>query len=80
MGGFYCIPVEVQRKVFAQIGRERYIRLPKPGTNPRGVEISAEAFEQLLQDEQTSSISLEWRRVKVDFNPYKRWVDLWKEE
>ena len=29
-GGFYYLPLEVQRKVFREIGRERYIKLPKP--------------------------------------------------
>lgn len=38
-GGLYYIPVETQRKILDEIGRESYIKLPKPGTNPRGIEI-----------------------------------------
>jgi len=35
-GGFYYIPLEVQKRLFSKIGREEYIKLPKPGTNPLG--------------------------------------------
>jgi len=37
VGGFYYIPLETQINLFDRIGRENYIKLPKPGTNPRGV-------------------------------------------
>ncbi len=36
VGAFYYIPLNVQRKLFDRIGRQNYIELPKPGTNPRG--------------------------------------------
>ncbi|OGC75530.1 MAG: hypothetical protein A2145_05470 [candidate division Zixibacteria bacterium RBG_16_40_9] len=62
------------------MGGPNYIKLPKPGTNPRGVEITKEALLNLVEDSQTKNIILEWQRTKIDFNPYKRWVDLWKEE
>lgn len=44
LGGFYYIPLEAQQTLFNEIGREKYIKLPKPGTNPRGVEITKEAL------------------------------------
>ena len=34
-GGFYYIPLEAQKRLFEEIGKERYIKLPKPGTNPQ---------------------------------------------
>ncbi len=37
-GGFYYIPLEVQKRIFDEMGRQNYIKLPKPGTNPRSVE------------------------------------------
>jgi len=40
-----------QKRIFDRIGRERYIKLPKPGTNPRGVEITKEALSSLVEDE-----------------------------
>jgi len=50
VGGFYYIPLEVQKRLFDRIGRENYIKLPKPGTNPRGVEITKEALSDLVKD------------------------------
>lgn len=79
-GGFYYIPTEVQKKVFDKIGRGNYIKLPKAGTNPRGAEITKEALLNLLADEQSHHIPINWQRSKIDFNPYKRWVDFWKED
>lgn len=79
-GGLYYIPLEVQQKVFKVMGRDRYIRLPKPGTNPRGVEYEKEALMNLLRSPQTKKIEIEWRKSKIPFDPYKRWVDYWKEE
>ncbi len=79
-GGFYYIPLEVQKKLFNKIGKENYIKLPKPGTNPRGVEITKDALLSLTRDTGTKSIEIEWRRTEINFNPYKRWVDLWRED
>ncbi|HOL21553.1 MAG TPA: ThaI family type II restriction endonuclease [bacterium] len=79
-GGFYYIPLEVQTKLFDRIGREKYIKLPKSGTNPRGVEITKEALLSLVGDSEGKSIEINWRRNKIDFNPYKRWVDFWRED
>lgn len=80
VGGFYYIPLEAQRKLFDEIGREKYIKLPKPGTNPRGVEITREALSRLAKDQMTRVIQIHWQRVEVDYNPYKRWVDYWRED
>lgn len=40
LGGFYYIPLETQIRLFNKIGRLNYIKPPKQGTNPRGVEIT----------------------------------------
>lgn len=79
-GGFYYIPLNVQSRVFNKLGRENYIKLPKPGTNPRGVEISKEALSALIEDSETKCIKINWNRTQIDFNPYKRWVDFWRED
>jgi len=79
-GGFYYIPVEIQKEIFDGIGREKYIKLPKPGTNPRGVEISKEALTMLVNHKLTKVIKINWIKTKVDYNPYKRWVDYWRED
>jgi len=79
-GGFYYISLEAQREIFDRIGRNRYIKLPKQGTNPRGVEISKEALTILVNDDLSRSIEIRWQKTKIDFNPYKRWVDHWRED
>lgn len=80
IGGFYYIPLETQKKLFDKMGRQDYIKLPKPGTNPRGVEITKEALSTLVVDRESKNIEINWQRTKIDFNPYKRWVDLWNED
>jgi hypothetical protein len=80
VGGFYYIPLEAQKRLFGKIGRENYVKLPKPGTNPRGVEITKEALINLVRDNSSRSIAINWQKTKIEFNPYRRWVDLWKED
>jgi len=71
-GGFYYIPLEAQRKLFDRIGGEGYIKLPKPGTNPRGVEITKEALSRLAEDEMSKAIEISWQKIEVDYNPSHR--------
>ncbi|MEO0069078.1 MAG: ThaI family type II restriction endonuclease [candidate division WOR-3 bacterium] len=80
VGGFYYIPLKVQRMIFNELGRTNYIKLPKPGTNPRGVEITKEALAMLVEDEGTKFIPINWQRTEIKFNSYKRWVDYWRED
>ena len=80
IGGFYCIPLKAQRRLFDKMGREKYIKLPKPGTNPRGVEITKEALSNLVKNEESRVIEIFWQKTKQDYNPYKRWVDYWRED
>lgn len=79
-GGFYYIPVEAQKKLFEEIGENRYIKLPKPGTNPRGVEITKEALSRLVGNKDTKYIEIDWKKSDIAYHPYKRWVDYWREE
>ena len=80
IGGFYYIPLEAQKKLFDRVGRNGYIKLPKPGTNPRGVEITKEALSSLVKDNLSKVIEINWQKTKIDYNPYKRWVDYWRED
>lgn len=79
-GGFYYIKKETQQKVLKEIGREKYIKLPKQDTNPRGVEVSRDALKMLVENIDTIKIAIDWKRKEINFNPYKRWVELWEEE
>ncbi|WP_456487066.1 ThaI family type II restriction endonuclease [Candidatus Alkanophaga liquidiphilum] len=80
VGGFYYIPLEAQKKLFDRVGRDGYIKLPKPGTNPRGVEITKEALSSLVKDNLSKVIEINWQKTKIDYDPYKRWVDYWRED
>lgn len=80
VGGFYFIPKETQLEVLKKLGRSLYIKLPKAGTNPRGVEISIQAFQKLLEHKTTLSIPIDWRKEMIDFKPFKRWIELWEQE
>lgn len=80
IGGFYYIPVEAQKRLLDKIGTEKYIKLPKPGTNPRGVEISKEALSGLVGDKETKVIKISWQKTDIEYKPYQRWVDYWSEE
>jgi len=80
LGGLFYIPLFVQEFLFKKLGKEKYIKLPKPGTNPRGVEISKEAMSGLIEDKDTKKIEIVWQRREIKFNPYKRWIDLWSED
>jgi len=80
VGGFYFITKETQLEVLKKSGRRSYIKLPKAGTNPRGVELSGQALQGLLQHKDTLSIPINWKKEIVDFKPFKRWIELWEQE
>lgn len=77
-GGFYFIPLEVQLETLENIGKENYIKLPKAGTNPRGVEMQGEAMQLLISNPKTLKIDINWRKESSNFNTYKRWIELWE--
>jgi hypothetical protein len=79
-GGLYYIPLEAQVEIFEKIGRSNYIKLPKLGTNPRGIEITREALGLLVESHLSRKIGIDWQKVDIVYNPYKRWVDLWRED
>lgn len=85
-GGFYGIPLQAQREVFDQLGKERYLKLPKRGTNPRGVEISSEAVGALLKHPLTKTLLINWQRPaeletrEMLLAPYKRWLHYWQSD
>nr|MDO8134177.1 ThaI family type II restriction endonuclease [Candidatus Njordarchaeum guaymaensis] len=79
-GNLFYVPLEVQQRIFRSMGRETYFKLPKPGTNPRGVEVSKEALLRLMRDEDTNSLKIVWQRSEIEYNPYQRWVDYWEEK
>lgn len=79
-GGLFYIPLVNQIDIFEEIGRENYIKLPKAGTNPRGVELSQDAMIRLINKSGSKYIPIEWKKHSINISPYKRWVELWKED
>ena len=77
-GVFAYIPLEVHREVFQELGRELYIKQPKKGTNPRGVEISSKALRLCIEHSKTKKINIDWECHDTrEYKPYDRWVELW---
>ncbi|MFH1459792.1 MAG: ThaI family type II restriction endonuclease [Candidatus Omnitrophota bacterium] len=77
-GGLYYIPALVQQRVFQKLGKGKYFKLPKKGTNPRGVEITKEALIALVSDKETKCININWNKAKIDFDPHARWIKYWE--
>jgi hypothetical protein len=79
-GGFYLLSKETQLEVLKKLGRTRYIKLPKAGTNPRGVELSGQALQELIKHKETMIIPIDWKKERIDFKPFKRWIELWEQK
>ena len=80
-GGMYLIPKEVQAEILNQYGKEFYFKLPRQGTNPRGVEVTNKAINKLTKHNKTKMIKINWfRSNNENYTQYDRWVDLWKDE
>jgi hypothetical protein len=77
-GGFYYITKETQIKILETMGHESYVKLPKQGTNPRGVEMSGDAMYKLIHHPDTLRILINWKKEKINFKPFARWVELWQ--
>lgn len=78
-GGLYLIPLSVQNQVFKKLGKEKYLKMPKAGTNPRGVEFSKIAIESMLSDLGAYKILVNWKKEILEYDAYKKWVEYWKE-
>ncbi|MBS3091323.1 ThaI family type II restriction endonuclease [Candidatus Pacearchaeota archaeon] len=75
----FFIPLNVQKEIFNSLGKEKYLKMPKAGTNPRGVEFSKESIQKMLQHHKTLKIKINWIKQDIPYNVYKRWIDFWKE-
>jgi len=79
-GWLFFLPRKIQIETLHDIGRDKYINLPKAGTNPRGVEISSEALNILTIHPQSLKIPIKWDKKIIDYNPYERWLKLWERD
>lgn len=78
IGKMYFIPLGVQSEIFNRLGCNAYFKMPPPGTNPRGVEFSKEALKAMKGHARTKSIEIRWNRVDIDYTPYERWLNYWR--
>lgn len=76
-GAIHFIPLDIQQRVFRQIGLERYLDY-RGTTNTRGVNLSPEAEHSLIQGLQTISLPILWVRPKTTINPINQWIDYWR--
>ncbi len=80
-GALYLISKEGQKEILSKYGKAFYFKLPKQGTNPRGVEITNEAIKKLVEHPSTKKLEIDWSRDdSVEYNSYARWVEHWKEQ
>jgi hypothetical protein len=79
-GGFFCIPKSAQLSILEEIGRGNYIKLPKAGRNPRGVEMTGIALKNLIDHKDTYKIFVNWQKENITFNSITRWVELWEQD
>jgi hypothetical protein len=80
-GAMYLLTKDGQKEVLNKLGRNNYFKLPKAGTNPRGVEISNEAINLLAKHKTSLKIDIDWNRDKnIKYDAYERWVDRWNEK
>ncbi|WP_290661068.1 ThaI family type II restriction endonuclease [Ignavibacterium sp.] len=79
-GYLFFIPLETQTKIYESFGSDRYFKVYKSGTNPRGVEFAEEAMDEMIQDKSTKSIIIDWQKENINYNPFNRWVELWAQE
>lgn len=77
---FFLIPLSVQEEVFKRLGKEKYLKLPKEGTNPRGVEFSKEAINLMIENSETLRIKIKWDKEDLKYDVYKRWIDYWNND
>ncbi|MGB8226485.1 MAG: ThaI family type II restriction endonuclease [Sedimentisphaerales bacterium] len=79
-GNLFYIPLDVQQEVFSCIGRNQYITLPKPMTNPRGATFASSALKEIIENKQTINLEIFWKKQEIVYETYKRWTDMWEEE
>jgi len=79
-GGLYFISKEIQNEILNRLGRTAYFKLPKPGTNPRGVEISDQAIDLITRNPEAIFIPIHWQKNNIKFHPFQRWIELWEQD
>ena len=74
-GGLHYFTKDIQKSVLVEIGRLEYIKLPKPGTNSRGVEISTQAIRILAEHPRSMKITVKLEKKENQFDSYKHGLE-----
>jgi hypothetical protein len=74
------VPIEAQLEILGSMGKGNYLNLPKPGTNPRGIEIHREALTEVVHHPLSNTIPIMWKRPKFGYQKYQRWVTYWRND
>lgn len=77
--GLFYVSKDIQKEVLENIGKEEYLKMPKAGTNPRGVEISRKAISAMTSHKGVLKIEIDWKKEKIAHKTYRRWLEMWKE-
>ncbi|MFP5990445.1 ThaI family type II restriction endonuclease [Helicobacter pylori] len=78
-GEFYYIPSAIQQGVLTTKSKEFYFKLPKSGTNSRGVGISKLALLECIAHKDTLRIPIFWKRTNnLKHSPYDKYLELWQ--
>jgi hypothetical protein len=78
-GGLFLIPLSVQKETLRMLDKG-YLKMPKAGTNPRGVEFSKVALDKMLSHTDTLRIPINWKKEIINYDIYARWVGYWSSE
>ena len=57
--------------------KDKYLKA-NVGTNHRGIAISKEAMKAIKSDNRIFKISVNWNKTGLQYQPYQRWEDFWK--
>ena len=79
VGGLYLITKDTQITEMKKLGRDKYFKMPKIGTNAKGVSLSVLALLNLISNPSTKHIPIEWNRIQQEQkNEYAKYAELWK--
>ena len=79
-GKFCLITKGAQIEVLDRLTIDSYVKIPAKGTNPRGIELSKEAMQQIQNHPTTQILQINWKRdpsLLVERALYGRWIQLW---
>lgn len=79
-GYLYLFSKQAQTDIMNKLGKDNYMKLPKPGTNARGVELTSTALNELVNHSTTKKIEIYFEKEELDYREvYTKWLDAWHE-